>query len=87
MADAPRRTGPRHFAAEAIGLVVIPAGPRTICLGTSRLLLCVRVAARTMACRRRALEAVEKVVTGILLDGGPGPAGLTLVVTGFVPSS
>jgi hypothetical protein len=27
------------------------------------------------------------VVTGILVDGGSGPAGLTLVVTGFVPSS
>ena len=32
-------------------------------------------------------DRLEKVVTGILLDGGPGPAALTLVVTGFVPSS
>ena len=30
-------------------------------------------------------EAVEKIVTGILVDGGPGLAGLTLIVTGFVP--
>jgi hypothetical protein len=35
-----------------------------------------------MACRRRAPETVEKVVTGILVVGGPGLAGLTLVVTG-----
>jgi hypothetical protein len=33
------------------------------------------------------LETVQEVLTGILVDGGPGPAGLTLVVTGFVPSS
>lgn len=43
------------------------------------------VAGRPGAPAGRALEAVEKVVTGILLDGGSGLAGLTLVVTGWVP--
>ena len=63
MADAPRRTGPRHYPMRAIGLVVIPAEPHALYLGTSRRLLCVRAEARTVACRRRALETVEKVVT------------------------
>jgi len=58
MADAPRRTGPPLFPAEVIGLVVIPAEPHAPYLGTSRLLLSVRAQARTVACRRHALEAV-----------------------------
>jgi hypothetical protein len=51
------------FPAEVIGLVVIPAEPNAFYLGTSRFPQCVRAEARTVACRRRALEAVEKVVT------------------------
>jgi len=31
------------------------------------------------------LEPVQEVLTGILLDGGPGLTGLTLVLTGYVP--
>jgi hypothetical protein len=37
------------------------------------------------AARPGRLEDVKEVVTGILVDGGPGLAGLTLVVTGLVP--
>ena len=42
-------------------------------------------ASAARAARPGRLEDVKKVLTGILLDGGPGLAGLTLVLTGFVP--
>jgi hypothetical protein len=61
MADAPRRTGPPPFPAEAIGLVVIPH--LTLSNSALRVSCC---ASGRLACRRRALEAVEKVVTGPL---------------------
>ena len=66
-ADAPGADSPPPFPAGAIGLVVhartqsrFPLRPlrvlssRSLCAGS----------ARALACRRRALEAVEKVVTG-----------------------
>jgi hypothetical protein len=64
MADAPRRTGPRHYpmrpSAWWSSRRASRALPRHFASSAVRP---VRAEARTVACRRRALEAVEKVVT------------------------
>jgi hypothetical protein len=44
-----------------------------------------RAGAARRTAERVALDGVKKVLTGILVDGGPGLAGLTLVLTGCVP--
>jgi hypothetical protein len=53
----------------AHGLVVVPVSITHLASMTSRLLACDRAKARCLACRRCALEAIEKVVTA---PGHPG---------------
>ena len=60
-------------ASPLVVLVVVPVSVTHSRSMTSRLLLCVRATARTVACRRRALETVEKVVTDLRLGGVRNP--------------
>ena len=72
LADAPGREPPPSFPADAIGLVVLPVSGHAFPLGQLAPFRAVAGLSSALACRRRALEPVEKVVTG------PAAAGCTV---------